>query len=189
MKFTNLFHRVCFPENIFPKRKEFEAGWHCHQAGKAKENASQARHGRVEPRSVPLSKEELEASYSQVDLLSFFRLCKRWNWSNILIQVTRPDFSAYTQGSFSTSSSQMRTFKFSENWNRTTDAPVVWFVSHCKDYNGRSFKKHLKIYLTMQAKILINGCFQDEVCTLAAKIHWSSYLWRLWHLQMWQGLS
>lgn len=50
-------------------------------------------------------------------------------------------------------------------------------------------KKHLKIYLTMQAKIWINGYFQDEVCTLAAKIHWSSYLRRLWHSQMWQGKS
>ena len=50
-------------------------------------------------------------------------------------------------------------------------------------------KKHLKIYLTMQTKIWINGYSQDEVCTLAAKIHWSSYLRRLWHSQMWQGIS
>ena len=29
---------------------------------------SQARHGRVEPRSVPLSKKEIEATYSQVQI-------------------------------------------------------------------------------------------------------------------------
>ena len=39
-------------------------------------NDSQAQHGKVESRSVPLSKEELDATYSQVDCLSFFGFVK-----------------------------------------------------------------------------------------------------------------
>ena len=38
------------------------------QRRKVDESDSQARHGRVEQRSVPLSKEEIEASYSQVHI-------------------------------------------------------------------------------------------------------------------------
>ena len=63
-------------------------------------------------------------------------LLKSWIFKSI-IQVPGPDFSMYTRGNPSSLSHHSTNENVLENWNATKNAPVVWFVSHCKDYNGR----------------------------------------------------
>ena len=66
-------------------------------------------------------------------------LSKSWeSWiCKSVIQVPGPDFSMYTRGNPSNLSQPSTNENVLENWNATKNAPVVWFVSHCKDYNGR----------------------------------------------------
>ena len=64
------------------------------------------------------------------------RLLESWICKSV-IQVPGPDFSMYTRGNPSSLSQPSTNENVLENWNATKNAPVVWFVSHCKDYNGR----------------------------------------------------
>ena len=83
-------------------------------------------------------------------------LLKSWICKSI-IQVPGPDFSMYTRGNPSSLSTPSTNENVLENWNATKNAPVVWFVSHCKDYNGR-WEENLMSIQSLSGWSMCAGC-------------------------------